>query len=114
MPSTDFISLIVIHIVLFLLIILSIRARIRASWRRRHGASKLSVTRGEEGMNALHVWYGITTVAYSLAVSVSTFAEGHKTTLIVLDYTCLTYLFFFDAWFRDSIALKWSRRIKTD
>ena len=114
MPSTDCVSLIVIHIALLFLIILSLWAKVRASWRLRHGAIKATVTRGEESMNALYVWYSIATVAYSLAVSVSESAEGHKTTLIALDYVCLTYLFFIDSWFRNSIVLKWSRRVKTD
>ena len=114
MPSTDCVSLIAIHIVLLLLIILSLSAKVRATWRYRHGAIKMTIKRGDVSMNALYVWYGIATVAYILAVSVSESAEGHKTTLIALDYVCLTYLFFFDPWFRNSIVLKWSGRIKKD
>lgn len=106
MLSTDRISLLVIHIVLFYFFIRSILENFRSEWRRRHGAVRAIVIRGEKSMNFLYVSYGVVTIVYSLAIDVSECALGHKTTLIILDYIVITYLFFFNSWFRNSIVLK--------
>ena len=114
MLSTDGVALLLIHFFLVLLWLLSLIHTARERWRKRRGAIQATVTRGQESMNALYVMYGVATVAYSLAVDVADFAQGHKTTIIVLDYVVLTYLFFFNSWFRNSVVFRALRRMRED
>ncbi len=111
---TDGVVLLAIHLFLVLLLLLSLIHTARARWRKRQGAAHLTVTRGEKSMNALYVMYGVATVVYSLAVDVADFAQGHKTTIIVFDYVVLTYLFFFNSWFRNSVVFRALPRIQED
>ncbi len=114
MLSTDYISLWVIHIVLFYFFIRSLIEKVRVESRKRHGGIQLTVKRGEKSMTFLYVSYGVVTIVYSLAIDVSQCAVGHKTTLIVLDYIVITYLFFFNSWFRNSIVLRTLTRLEKD
>lgn len=114
MLSTDYISLWVIHIVLFYFFIRSLIEKVRVELRKRHGGIQLTVKRGERSMTFLYVSYGVVTIVYSLAIDVSQCAVGHKTTLIVLDYIVITYLFFFNSWFRNSIVLRTLTRLEKD
>jgi hypothetical protein len=65
-------------------------------------------------MNGLFVLYGGATVVFSLAVQVAAAAEGHKVALIVADYVILSYLFFFNSWFRNRLVFRVLGRISTD
>jgi len=64
------------------------------------------VIRGERGMNAIYVMYGIATIAITLAVQVAETAKGCKSGLVIMDYAILTYLFFFNLWFRNTLLNK--------
>ena len=63
----------------------------------------LEVKRGDASMAFLYIVYGIATVIYTLLVQIAESAQGHKVVLIVLDYGLLTYLCFFNSWFRNKL-----------
>ena len=109
----DWVSLSVLHIVLFFLLIYSLHKDYRLKRRRQQGISDI-VTRGERSMGALCFSYSVVTIAYSLAISASECIVGYKATFIVIDYVVLTYIFF-NSWFRNDIVFKkWLKRIRED
>jgi len=72
------------------------------------------VRRGEQSMNALYVNFGIATVVFTLIVQACDTLKGNQVLFIVLNYGMLTYMFFFNSWFRNSIFFKLTERIKKD
>ena len=89
--------------------------RTAAAWRAgRKGAARANVKRGETSMTALYVLYGFATVALTLTVQVSTWGDGNKAGLILFDYAVVTYLFFFNSWFRNRIVFRLLGRIQQD
>ena len=110
--STDGWTLLFIHFLLLLFLIISLKNDIMAN--RGKGATLSVAKRGESSMNALYTLYGVATIAYSLAVDVSTIGIGHKATIVVLDYIVFTYLFFFNIWFRNRIVFNIAIRISKD
>ncbi len=72
------------------------------------------MTRGEQSMNALYVNFGIATVVFTIIVQACDTLKGNQVLFIVLNYGMLTYMFFFSAWFRNSIFFKLTERIKKD
>ncbi len=65
---------------------------------------ELTVIRGDRSINFLYAFYGITTVVYTLIVQVADAAVGHKAAIIAADYLALTYLCFFNSWFRNKLV----------
>jgi cytochrome c biogenesis protein CcdA len=112
--KTDCASIVVAHIILGLTVVASLVATLRAVWRSRRGGVSAVVERGEASMNALYVLYGFATVALTLAIDVSECASGNKTTLVLLDYAGLTYLFFFSGWFRNRVVFRALQRMRRD
>jgi len=111
----DWVSLSVLHIVLFCLFFYSLQKDYRLKRRHQQGAAKLTVKRGERNMGALCFFYSVVTIAYALAISTSECIVGYKATFIVIDYVALTYIFFFNSWFRNDIVFnKWLKRIRED
>ena len=92
-----------LHLFLVGLLAAALTNTARAGWRLRQGALNPTAVRGERSMNSLYVIYGLTTVAITLAVDVSTAGVGSKTFLVMFDYAALLYLFFFNSWFRNRL-----------
>jgi hypothetical protein len=65
-------------------------------------------------MNGLYAMYGVATVVFALAVQVSNAATDYKVGIIVMDYAVLSYLFFFNSWFRNSIVFRILQRVRRD
>lgn len=112
--KADCISLVVAHGILAIVLGMSIRAVVRASLRRRRGSADLTVQRGEQSMNALYVLYGFATIAFGLAIDVADCLQGYKAAIVLLDYSIFTYLFFFNAWFRNSVVFAGLQRMQRD
>lgn len=115
MPKTDAISLVILELLLLTVFVISLAMNVRSLLRIRRGASNLTVTRGERSMNGLFTAYGITTLVCSISVDVSSgFMDGHKTALVLLNYAMLTYLFFFNSWFRNRLVYTTMNKITKD
>ena len=93
--------LVVMHGVLAGVLAVALFATGRARWKASHNNLKAVVTRGAESMKMLYVTYGIVTAVFTFAIPVSVAATGFKSALILVDYVVLSYLFFFNAWFRN-------------
>jgi hypothetical protein len=103
-----------VHLSLAMLFAVALLKSFVAERARRKGASKADVVRGETSVTALYVLYGFATVALTLTVQVATSAEGHKAGIILFDYGVLTYLFFFNSWFRNQVVFRLLGRIRQD
>ena len=98
--------LIAVHALLGLVLIAALLGTLVARFRRGIG---LEVKRGSESMSFLYVVYGIATLIYALIVQVADAAQGHKVVIITADYAVLTYLCFFNAWFRNKLIALYIR-----
>ncbi len=114
--SSDIYCLLVMEGLLAVLVITAIRQRVPALRRQRRSSFEVTATvdRGEHSMNALYVMYGTTAIVYALAVQVSQAFVGHKVLLIVLNYGAITYLFFFNSWFRNALLFPLVQRVQRD
>ncbi len=65
-------------------------------------------------MGRLYVGYAVTAGLYYLIVQVAEAGQGYKALFILLDYVALTYLFFFNSWFRNAIAFPIAGSVETD
>jgi hypothetical protein len=112
----DKLCLTLIHIILIVFLAYSIWNDIhyRQQLTKKVGngfSASATVTRGEKSMNAIYVAYGIATIAIALAVQVAETAKGYKSVLIIIDYGILTYLFFFNWWFKDELLNQFAKII---
>jgi len=102
----DAIILIVVHAGL---VVLLIRALVHA-YRVRHSEGiTLTVTRGDKSMNFLFAFYGVATVVITLLTQVAEAACGYKAVIVAADYLILTYLCFFNVWFRNRLLSLYSQ-----
>ena len=99
----DLAMLIVLHACLVAVLVTAMFGTVRARWRLTRGAVPATVTRGERSMTVLYVAYAVATVSLSLAVDVAQAAAGYKVAIIAFDYVVLSYLFFFNSWFRNRL-----------
>ncbi|MDA3806503.1 MAG: hypothetical protein PF440_01205 [Thiomicrorhabdus sp.] len=61
------------------------------------------VIRGEKSMTELHAVYAAAIASCLVLINNAIGIEGHKVLLITIDFLCLTYTFYFNSWFRNSI-----------
>lgn len=104
----------VAEVVLVALAALAATCDVRGNRKARQGGCNGVARRGERSMAALFTFYGVTTVVYSLLVGAAQGVENIAVTLIVLNYVCLTYLFFFSSWFRNRVFFPLLSRIRED
>jgi len=95
--------LIALHAVLVAFLLIAVFGTVKAKWRQARGSVSGKVARGDRSMTILNVAYGVGTVALTLAVQVADAAHGYKVSIIVFDYIALSYLCFFNSWFRNRL-----------
>jgi hypothetical protein len=91
------------HAVLVAFLFVAILGAIRRKIRRLFGHKHLKVARGDKSMTILYIAYALLTVAVTLTVQVADTAQGYKVAIIAFDYLVLSYLFFFNSWFRNRL-----------
>ena len=91
------------HAVLLVVLSVAILGAIRRKVRRVFGDKHPRVARGEKSMTILYIAYALLTVAVTLTVQVADSAQGYKVAIIAFDYLALSYLFFFNSWFRNRL-----------
>lgn len=109
----DAVMVFALHGALIALLLMAVFATVRVRWRRTSGAVVGKVSRGERSMTIIYVVYGVGTVALTLAVQVAEAVVGYKVVIITFDYVVLSYLFFFNSWFRN-LLLGLLRRVHED
>lgn len=114
MSATDLyaISLLEAALVLFTAYAVVIDARNRV--RERTAEASATVTRGNKSMAALYTVYSASVAACLVLINNASSVEGHKVALIVVDYLCITYLFFFSSWFRNAVFFPLADRVRKD
>lgn len=76
--------------------------------------NSLSVTRGETSMAFVFSVYGILSIFFASALSVTESFKGYKVFLLLVDYVGLAYLFFFNSWFRNICLFRLRQRVYED
>ena len=72
------------------------------------------VVRGDKSMAALYTVYGATIASLLVLINNASGVEGNKVILIVLNFMCVTYSFFFSTWFRNSVFFPLNQRVRKD
>lgn len=80
----------------------------------RSATLSLEVNRGDKSMAAIFTVYGAAIASCLVLIDKATGIEGNKVVLIVLDFVCLTYPFFFSTWFRNSVFFPLYQRVRKD
>ena len=99
------------------LILLTLYAVLRDTKIRKKELSSSfqgEVTRGDKSMSALYAVYGATIASFLVLINSASGVEGNKVALVLLNFVCVTYVFFFSTWFRNSIFFPLNQRIKKD
>jgi hypothetical protein len=114
MPNSDVIVLALIEVALATFAIYAALRDARIRRLDRTAEATAEVTRGEKSMNALYTAYAASIASSLVLVSNAAGIEGHKVVLIVIPFVCLTYLFYFNTWFRNSVFFPIARRLRKD
>ncbi len=72
------------------------------------------ITRGEKSMTPLYAVYGAALASCLVLVDKASGIDGNKVICIVIDFLCLTYLFFLSTWFRNSVFYPLMVRARKD
>lgn len=78
------------------------------------GGVNAEVIRGDKSMGALYAVYGATIASCLVLIDKAMGIDGHKVILIMIDFFCVTYVFFFSSWFRNSIFFPMIQRVRKD
>ena len=57
---------------------------------------------------------GVTTLVFSLTIQVAEVGFGYKSAMILADFLILSYLFFFNSWFRNRLVFRTYQRMTKD
>lgn len=118
LPQTDLytVGFVQLALTLFALFAAVKDAQIRVLERSAEAkvVMKLVVKRGGESMTALYTVYGAAIASCLMLIDNAVGLEGHKVALIALDVLCITYIFFFSTWFRNSVFFPLKRRVSKD
>lgn len=99
------------------LILFTVWAAIR-DWRirvmERVAEAKASVTRAATSMTPIYTVYGAAVASCLVLIDKASGTDGNKVVLIVIDFACLTYLFFFSTWFRNAVFFSLLQRVRRD
>lgn len=109
---TDGATLFVMHVALGLVLLVAVGADIVLLRRAGRGSTGLILGRGPENMRTLTGVFASSLGLFAVAIEVSSAAVGHKSFLVVLDFTVLAYLFLFNNWFRNKLIGEAAERTK--
>lgn len=89
-------------------------ARMRKLERHQKSGCMVEVVRGEISMTYLYTTYGASVAACLVLINLTNVVEGNKVVLIVIDLLCITYLFFFSSWFRNTVFFSLAQKVRKD
>lgn len=114
LPHTDLytVGFVQLALIFFALFAAVKDARIRVL--ERSAEVKAVVKRGDASMTAVYTVYGAAIASCLVLIDNAVGFEGHKVALIALDFLCITYIFFFSTWFRNSVFFPLKRRVSKD
>ncbi len=88
---------------LFLVLFLYALAKEHGLFTRKTGVVA-SVKRGEKSWNYFYLAYGIASVVLLQVINSAESLEGYKTIISLINLLMLSYLAFFNSWFRNKIV----------
>jgi len=114
MITGDLVAVIIQELILFGLVILAIVRTIAIKIKSRRSNLQATVNRGPQSMSSIHAWFGITSVLFTLAIDVADALAGYKALVVLINYSLLLYLFFFNSWFRNQVLIPFANRTRRD
>lgn len=72
---------------------------------RKGGGVIAEVKRGDTSWSYFHIAYGFLSIIFLEIINTTEAFKGHKTLVIIIDLSMLTYLCFFSSWFRGNIVM---------
>jgi hypothetical protein len=114
MYATDLFVICAIESAIFLFALYAAFCDNRIRRNERHSVAVAKVFRGEKSMTALYAMYGASVASMLVLIDNASGIDGNKVALIVLNFICITYIFFFSTWFRNSIFFPLNQRIRKD
>ena len=114
MTQTDPIALLVVQVALLLVAVGALLIDLRVRSKAATAEVDVEVRRGDKSMNALYTVYGAALASCLVLIDKAIGIDGNKVVLIILDFVCLTYLFFFSTWFRNSVFFPLAQRVRKD
>lgn len=114
MPETDVYVMCVIQILLIIFAVFSIHCDKSLRKQESNASFSAEVERGEKSMTAIYTVYGATIASCLVLINEASAFDGNKVLVIVIDFSCITYLFFFSTWFRNSIFFPLYRLVRKD
>ena len=72
-------------------------------WFTKHRGATLRVKRGEKSWGYFNLACGVASVVLLQVINVAEALQGYKTIISLVDLLILTYLAFFNSWFRNRI-----------
>ena len=112
--ATDFFVICAIESAIFLFAVYAAFCDNRIRRNGRHSVFVAEVIRGEKSMTAIYAVYGASVASMLVLINNASGIDGNKVALIVLNFICITYIFFFSTWFRNSIFFPLNQRIRKD
>jgi len=103
MNNTDFPLFIAINLILISFSIFSFFIDFHFKKKEKHAEAIAEVNRGKESMNNLYTVYLATMASALVIIDNVSGVDGHKVFFIFIDFLCITYVFFFNDWFRNSL-----------
>lgn len=114
MKNTDSFMMILTQISIFMFVFIATFKDLKIKGKRQLSEVKDEVIRGDKSMSALYTVYGATIASCLVLIDKALGLEGHKVILIVFDFLCVTYIFFFSSWFRNSLFFPLMAKIRKD
>jgi len=114
MNDTDPYMMLLVQMAIILFTIFAIFRDYQIRKREQGAEATAEVARGEKSMAALYTLYGATIASCLVLINIASGLDGHKVILIVLDFLCATYVFYFSTWFRNSVFFQLMWRIRKD
>lgn len=114
MPSTDVVLIISVEIILVVLTLLAVLRDFHIHSKERSRGIGLTVQRGAESMKSLYTAYAASLASFLVIVNNASGIDGQKVLAILIAFACLTYLFYFNTWFRNAIYFPMRRKMGED
>ena len=73
-----------------------------------------TVIRSDIAMKALYTVYGAAIASSLVLIDNASGLDGHKVLLIIIDFICINYVFFFSTWFRNAVFFPLIQRVRKD
>jgi hypothetical protein len=88
---------------LYLIAVFIYAIRMEAGWFRKRSNLIMTVKRGEKSWDYFNIAYGVALLILVEIIGSTEAFVGYKTAITIIDVVMLTYLAFFNSWFRNKI-----------